>query len=112
MSKINLATGKPLLSSDELDRLLNSDVSDTEIVSATELNVSATENSNLVSATEISATDNRSKYQNEWKRTHKDTVRIDVPKGYKDLLKQEASKRGMSLTKLFLTAVVEYLKTK
>ena len=108
MPKINLANGKPFLSSNELDKLLKSDVS------ATDTQFSATENPNVsvteISATDsVSATDNRSKYQNEWKRTHKDTVRIDVPKGYKELLKSEASKRNMSLTKLFLTAVVEYI---
>lgn len=78
----------------DLDELLRSDVSSTDI--------SSTDN--------VSATDSRSKYQNEWKRNHKDTIRIDVPKGYKDLLKAEATKRGMSLTKLIVNAVVEYVK--
>jgi len=123
MSKINLATGKPLLSSDELDRLLNSDVSDTEIVSATELNVSATEISATkisdtkvsatkptadISATKISAT----KYMNDYKRLHYDTLRIDLPKGRKELLKQEAAKRNISVTKLIQDAIEYYLESK
>ena len=117
MSKINLATGKPLLSSDELDRLLNSDVSDTEIVSATELNVSATEISATkptadISATKISDTKvSATKYMNDYKRSHYDTLRIDLPKGRKELLKQEAVKRNISVTKLIQDALEYYLES-
>ena len=108
MSKINLATGKPLLSSDELDRLLNSDVSDTEI-SATKISdtkVSATKPTADISATKISAT----KYMNDYKRLHYDTLRIDLPKGRKEFLKQEAEKRNISVTKLIQDAIEYYLE--
>lgn len=98
MSKINLATGKPLLSSDELDRLLNSDVSDTK--------VSATKPTADISATKISAT----KYMNDYKRLHYDTLRIDLPKGRKEFLKQEAAKRNISVTKLIQDAIEYYLE--
>lgn len=87
MPKINFATGKPLpsLSSEELDRLLNS----------------ATDS--------VSATDSRGAYQNEWKRKHKDTIRFDAPKGTKDFLQKEACLRGMSMTKLIKQAIVMYI---
>ena len=98
MSKINLATGKSLLSSDELDRLLNSDVSDTK--------VSATKPTADISATKISAT----KYMNDYKRLHYDTLRIDLPKGRKEFLKQEAEKRNISVTKLIQDAIEYYLE--
>lgn len=93
MSKINLATGKPLLSSDELDRLLNSDVSATEI-----------------SATKPTADISATKYMNDYKRSHYDTLRIDLPKGRKEFLKQEAVKRNISVTKLIQDALEYYLE--
>lgn len=110
MSKINLATGKPLPSSDELDRLLNSDVSDTEIVSATE--ISATKPTADISATKVSATKvSATKYMNDYKRSHYDTLRIDLPKGRKEFLKQEAVKRNISVTKLIQDALEYYLES-
>lgn len=47
---------------------------------------------------------------NAYKKEHYDLIRLDVPKGYKALLKEQAAMRGMSLRKMFLTAVVEYLQ--
>lgn len=93
MPKINLSDGKPIptITSDELDRLLNSDISATK-----------------VSATKISDT----KYMNNYKREHYDTIRIDLPKGSKELLKQEAMKRNISVTKLIKQAVLMYINEK
>ena len=70
-------------------------------VSATDTVVSDTDN--------VSATDSRGKYQNEWKKNNKDTIRFDVKKGTKSYLLNEASKRGMSLTQLIKESLKQYL---
>lgn len=81
-----------------------------EFVSATDTDVSATDIT--VSDTDnVSATDSRGKYQNEWKRKTKDTIRFDVKKGTKSVLSNEASKRGISLTQMIKDALKLYLST-
>lgn len=45
---------------------------------------------------------------NEWKKNNKDTVRFDVPKGYKQVFKDIAKQYDMTLTKLIIAAVAEY----
>ena len=47
---------------------------------------------------------------NEWKKANKDTIRFDVPKGYKQVFKDIAKQYDMTLTKLIVTAVAEYQK--
>lgn len=74
-----------------------------EYVSATK-EVSAT-NVERVSDTKISAT----KYMNQYKKDHYDTIRFDVPKGTKALLQVEADNRGMSLTKMIMKSLEIYL---
>lgn len=68
-------------------------------ISATK--VSATK----VSDTKISAT----KYMNQYKKEKYDTIRIDFKKGSKQLLQDEASKRGMSLTQMIKESLKQYL---
>lgn len=97
-------TPKPTMSSEELDRLLNgyfdnSDISDTKI--------SATKQGNI-SDTKVSDTN----YMNKYKREKYDTIRIDFHKGAKEMLKSEAAKRNISVTKLIKLALAEYLKEK
>lgn len=101
MPKINLANGKPIpsFSSEELDELLSRDISDTK-----KNDISATK----ISDTKISAT----KYMNNYKREHYDTLRIDLAKGRKEILKQEATKRNISVTKLINDAIEHYLENK
>ena len=77
----------------------NDFISDTK-VSATNKSVSATNKS--VSATNISATNGQR--MNQWKKDHRDTIRIDVEKGQKDKMKEEAVKRGYSLSKAMVMA--------
>ena len=106
--KLTPAT-KPTMTSAELDRLLNGYFDNSE-VSAT--NISATKISDTkrekISATKVSDTN----YMNNYKREKYDTIRIDFQKGAKEMLKQEASKRGISVTKLIKLALAEYLKQK
>lgn len=82
------------------------DISDTKI---SDTNVSATNDE--FSDTTVSATKHISdtKYMNEYKKQKYDIVRIDFHKGTKAFLKQEAEKRGMSLTRLIKSALKEYL---
>ena len=110
MAKIDFSTGKPLptLSSKELDRLLNSDISATKISATKDIEFSATKPTTDISATKVSDT----KYMNNYKREHYDTIRIDLPKGSKELLKQEAMKRNISVTKLIKQAVLMYINEK
>ena len=61
-----------------------------------------------VSDTKISAT----KYMNQYKKEKYDTIRIDFKKGSKQLLQEEASKRGMSLTQMIKESVKLYLSIK
>ncbi len=101
MPKINLTTGKSsTYTSEELNNLLSTDepISDTNLYGQ-------------ISATNISATKHFSgtKYMNEYKKQKYDTIRIDFAKGTKAFLKQEADKRGISLTRLIKTALKEYL---
>ena len=72
-------------------------ISDTKGFSAT--------NVEKVSDTKISAT----KYMNQYKKDHYDTIRFDVPKGTKALLQVEADNRGMSLTKMIMKSLEIYL---
>lgn len=107
MPKINLSNGKsvPTMTSDELDRLLNSNISATNVSDTKDGEFSATKDISKVSATKVSDT----KYMNNYKREHYDTIRIDLPKGSKELLKQEAAKRNISVTKLIKEAILMYL---
>ena len=136
MAKITLA--KPKLSSDELDRMLCSDTTETvsmdtrvELadVSATNIldetkrsdtttNVSATNTDTFspVSATnnpsedDVSATNNsRGQYINQYKKDHYDVLRISLPKGVKAVLQQEAKERNVSVTNMVLQALTQYL---
>lgn len=136
MAKITLAKSK--LSSDELDRMLCSDTTETvsmdtrvELadVSATNIldetkrsdtttNVSATNTDTFspVSATnnpsedDVSATNNsRGQYINQYKKDHYDVLRISLPKGVKAVLQQEAKERNVSVTNMVLQALTQYL---
>lgn len=106
MAKFNLQTGQISDTKIDLDALLSDtnisatktqDISDTKMV-----DISATKERNL------SATN----YMNNYKRAKYDTIRIDFQKGAKEMLKQEASKRGISVTKLIKLALAEYLREK
>lgn len=66
-----------------------------------------------VSDTKVSATKEEkvsaTKYMNQYKKEKYDTVRIDFKKGTKQLLVDEASKRGMSLTHMIKESLRLYL---
>jgi hypothetical protein len=66
-----------------------------------------------ISATKVSATKEEkisaTKYMNQYKRDKYDTIRIDFKKGTKQLLQEEASKRGMSLTQMIKESLKQYL---
>lgn len=119
MAIINLNPNKR--KSYDLDELLRTDVSatkdeDVSRVPNSDTEFSATNSDTKDGDKEISATNSDTnsssygQYMNQYKSDHYDMIRINVPKGYKDLLKTEATKRGMSLTKLVVNAVVEYVK--
>ena len=120
MAKFNLQTGQISDTKIDLDALLSDtkvdnisatkDVRTNNEFSATKTeDISATKVSDTkISATKVSATN----YMNNYKREKYDTIRIDFPKGAKEMLKQEASKRNLSVTKLIKTALAEYLKEK
>lgn len=40
----------------------------------------------------------QNKRQNDWKKTNQDAVRLQVPKGMKDIWKAQADEAGISLT--------------
>lgn len=125
MAKIFL----PKVSSEELDRMLCSDI--TESVSkdtqTTEkavskdtgvelVDVSATnilgETNRSDTTTDVSATNNsRGQYINQYKKDHYDVLRISLPKGIKAVLQQEAKKRSVSVTNMILQALTQYLDT-
>ena len=92
MSKIKLTPEQTRV---DLDALLMG-ISDTK--------VSATKDKKF-SDTKISST----KYMNQYKKEHYDTIRFDVPKGMKSQLQAEATKRGMSLTKLIMASLEMYI---
>jgi len=52
----------------------------------------------------------RSAYITQYQKDHYDRLTLKVTGGYKELLKSEAIKRGVSLTKLVVNALVEYLQ--
>ena len=54
-------------------------------------------------------TDAQKKANGKYKKEKTDTLSINIPKGFKDSWKQEASERGMSLTELVVRAVEKYL---
>ena len=113
MAKITLA--KPKLSSDELDRMLCSDTTETvSMDTGVELaDVSAT---NILGEMNRSATTNEcsdttkteSQRVNQWKKENRDTLRIDLPKGMKAEIQAEAKKRGCSVTTLIQRALASY----
>lgn len=108
MSRIDFksSTKPPVL---DLDALLSTDLSDTKISDTKGDGISDTKQSEIsdtkVSATKISDT----KYMNDYKREKYDTLRIDVPKGTKEVLKREAAKRGISLQRMVKDALKLYL---
>lgn len=131
MAKITLA--KPKLFSDELDRMLCSDTTETvsmdtgvELadVSSTnilgEMNRSATTNECSATTSEApetcsattsdrsATTKTESQRVNQWKKENRDTLRIDLPKGMKAEIQAEAKKRGCSVTTLIQRALASY----
>ena len=121
MAKITLA--KPKLSSDELDRMLCSDTTETvSMDTGVELaDVSATNNSeetnrsattNECSDTTVEGCSATTKTEgqrvNQWKKENRDTLRIDLPKGMKAEIQAEAKKRGCSVTDLIQRALISY----
>ena len=132
MAKITLA--KPKLSSDELDRMLCSDTTDTGVeiadVSATTSDERSATTSDERSATTSEAQETCSATTNErsdttveersattktegqrvnqWKKENRDTLRIDLPKGMKAEIQAEAKKRGCSVTTLIQRALASY----
>lgn len=120
MAKITLA--KPKLSSDELDRMLGSDTTetvfmDTEVeladISATANECSATtseapETCSATTSDRSDTTKTESQRVNQWKKENRDTLRIDLPKGMKAEIQAEAKKRGCSVTTLIQRALASY----
>lgn len=54
-------------------------------------------------------TNAQKKANEKYKKDKTDTLSINIPKGFKESWKQEASERGMSLTELVFRAVEKYL---
>lgn len=132
MTKIALSKSK--LSSDELDRMLCSDttesvsldtgvehgdVSATNILSETnrsattvkERSATTSEVPKTCSATtndRSATTKTESQRVNQWKKDNRDTLRIDLPKGMKAEIQAEAKKRGCSVTTLIRRALASY----
>ena len=82
----------------DLDALLAPDVSDTDSIPAD----SRVPNSRVPNS--------RSAYITQYQKDHYDRLTLKVTGGYKELLKSEATKRGVSLTKLVVNALAEYLQ--
>ena len=43
--------------------------------------------------------------QNQWKKDNQDAIRLNVPKGMKDLWKERAAAEGLSLTEYIIRKV-------
>lgn len=128
MTKIALTKSK--LSSDELDRMLCSDTTETvSMDTGVELaDVSATTNERSATTSEApetcsattsegrsvttnersDTTKTESQRVNQWKKENRDTLRIDLPKGMKAEIQAEAKKRGCSVTTLIQRALASY----
>lgn len=132
MTKIALT--KPKLSSDELDRMLCSDTTETvsmdtgvELADVSSTNILSETNRSATTSEECSVTTNErsattSEAQetcsdttktegqrvNQWKKENRDTLRIDLPKGMKAEIQAEAKKRGCSVTTLIQRALASY----
>lgn len=125
MTKIALSKSK--LSSDELDRMLCSDIT-TDVSMDTGVKLEDVSSTNILSetnrsdtTTDISATNNpsdksvsatnnsRGQYINQYKKDHYDVLRISLPKGVKAVLQQEAKERNVSVTNMILQALTQYL---
>lgn len=76
------------------------------MVEQTKIDLDALLSATKISDTKVSAT----KYMNQYKKEHYDTLRIDVVKGTKQYLQSEAVKRGMSLTQMIKESLKEYLE--
>lgn len=51
------------------------------------------------------------KYNNSFNKEHYDTVTINFPKGYKEILKSEYKKRGAKSLNVFLASIIyEFLE--
>lgn len=117
MTKIALT--KPKLSSDELDRMLCSDTTETvsmdtrveiEDVSATNILSETSRSATTSEAQETRSATTKTEGQrvNQWKKENRDTLRIDLPKGMKAEIQAEAKKRGCSVTTLIQRALASY----
>lgn len=132
MAKITLT--KPKLSSDELDRMLCSDTTETvsmdtgvELADVSSTNILSETNRSATTSEECSVTTNErsattseaqetcsattkteSQRVNQWKKENRDTLRIDLPKGMKAEIQAEAKKRGCSVTTLIQRALASY----
>lgn len=132
MAKITLA--KPKLSSDELDRMLCSDTTETvsmdtgvELADVSSTNILSETNRSATTSEECSVTTNErsattseahetcsdttkteGQRVNQWKKENRDTLRIDLPKGMKAEIQAEAKKRGCSVTTLIQRALASY----
>ena len=132
MAKITLT--KPKLSSDELDRMLCSDTTETvsmdtgvELADVSSTNILSETNRSATTSEECSVTTNErsattseaqetcsdttkteSQRVNQWKKENRDTLRIDLPKGMKAEIQSEAKKRGCSVTTLIQRALASY----
>lgn len=68
--------------------------------------VSSTNADDTISSTKVSGTN----FMNAYKRKKYDTLRVDFPKGTKERFREEAAKRGISVTKMIQFAMERYLK--
>ncbi len=53
---------------------------------------------------------NKLDYISEYTKENYDRINLTVPKGLREQYKAEAERRGMSISKLFTTAVDEYIE--
>ena len=105
MPKINLTTGKITTTKIDLAALLNTedDVSThTDCMSPNSMSPNSM-------GTNSMGTTNRSGYISKYQKEKYDDIKLRVPKGKREVYRQEAAKRGMSLNKMFEAALDEYL---
>ena len=98
MPKINLSNGKPLPSSDELNELLNSVVAEMETTD--DAHKCTDVQTHKCTDVQISK---------KPKKIERESIHMDVPKGYKKKWMLEAIERDTTLTGLIIEAMDKYL---
>ena len=102
-TEIDLSATKDEFSATKNERFSDTkkrDFSATKLAEFSDTNISDT------NVEKFSAT----KYMNDYKKEHYDTIRFDIKRGGKAVLQNEAAKRGISLTQMIKDALKMYLE--